>query len=444
MSLDKIRRRSYASSQGLPAGTTFDFDYTGTVQEVELPKGRYKLQCWGAQGGNHYMTSTVLGSKGGYSEGVLNIVGTTKLYAFVGGQGDSGSNNSSYSNGGWNGGGYTKRYTSYGDSSDSYGYSHCYVSSGGGATDFATVTSDMNYSSYVTNRNSESLLSRCIVAGGGSGGCYNELTKSTPQNTMILQVYNGGNNEVAYTNGSVYLTKDLYDPDNGVNIIFEVGNITRYDSYGEGKDTFVTVYVGNNDVQNIFVGDLYPYSSAFVNFKSYHEYITGFNWIVKYGTPDSWSYSGNADVEYMKLYSRKYVSKNTTTISNMKSQGGGTSGKGQYPGTQSSAGNGGKFGYGGSITYSNYRFSSGAGGGGWYGGGTEKSNTTIDVINYSGGGSGFVNISSNSSYRPSGYTGLELESGTTIDGSQSFPTIANDGTTEIGHAGNGYARITAL
>lgn len=33
-----------------------------------LPAGRYKLQCWGAQGGNSYSYSGV-GSKGGYSEG---------------------------------------------------------------------------------------------------------------------------------------------------------------------------------------------------------------------------------------------------------------------------------------------------------------------------------------------------------------------------------------
>ena len=49
---------------GLPVGTAFNFEYTGTVQSVELPKGKYKLQCWGAQGGTNGGT----GSKGGYSE----------------------------------------------------------------------------------------------------------------------------------------------------------------------------------------------------------------------------------------------------------------------------------------------------------------------------------------------------------------------------------------
>lgn len=46
----------------------YNYDYTGTVQQVTLPKRNYKLQCRGAQGGNSYSYSGV-GSKGGYSEG---------------------------------------------------------------------------------------------------------------------------------------------------------------------------------------------------------------------------------------------------------------------------------------------------------------------------------------------------------------------------------------
>ena len=53
-----------------------------------------------------------------------------------------------------------------------------------------------------------------------------------------------------------------------------------------------------------------------------------------------------------------------------------------------------------------------------------------------------MNTSANSSYRPSGYTGLQLDSGTTYDGSQTFK--APSGSNETGHSGNGYARITRL
>jgi len=35
----------------IKTGDILNFDYTGTVQTVTLPKGTYKLECWGAQGG---------------------------------------------------------------------------------------------------------------------------------------------------------------------------------------------------------------------------------------------------------------------------------------------------------------------------------------------------------------------------------------------------------
>ena len=103
-----------------PIGHTFNFDYTGTVQQVTLPKGKYKLQCWGAQGGNVTGTYAVNGSKGGYSEGVITLTETTTFYIFVGGQGTSYTSSASQTstsvvNGGWNGGGAgvrTSRYNS--------------------------------------------------------------------------------------------------------------------------------------------------------------------------------------------------------------------------------------------------------------------------------------------------------------------------------------------
>ena len=107
------------------------------------------------------------------------------------------------------------------------------------------------------------------------------------------------------------------------------------------------------------------------------------------------------------------------------------------------AGSGGSFGQGANQTTSNYRYCSGAGGGGWYGGGGGQcSDSSIAYVHYSGGGSGFVNTSANASYRPSGYTGLQLDSGTTYNGNTSFPSISSGN--ETGHSGNGYARITRI
>ena len=158
-----------------PVGEVFNFAYTGSVQQVTLPKGKYKLQCWGALGGTSYGSSSGAGSKGGYSEGVLTLTKTTTLFVFVGGQGSRGSS-TSLVNGGWNGGGASVGKSSY-NSGGTNGYSH--PACGGGATDISTVTSSMSYSSGRTNRSSASLLARCIVAGGGAGGSYRSTVVET-------------------------------------------------------------------------------------------------------------------------------------------------------------------------------------------------------------------------------------------------------------------------
>ena len=49
----------------IKTGDILNFDYTGAVQSVTLPKGIYTLECWGAQGGNRSQDSasaTVTGS----------------------------------------------------------------------------------------------------------------------------------------------------------------------------------------------------------------------------------------------------------------------------------------------------------------------------------------------------------------------------------------------
>jgi hypothetical protein len=94
------------------------------------------------------------------------------------------------------------------------------------------------------------------------------------------------------------------------------------------------------------------------------------------------------------------------------------------------------------MSATNYRYCSGAGGGGWYGGGSSCSDSSMTYVKYSGGGSGWVNTAASAGNRPSGYTGLQLDSGTTYNGGTSFPSTS--GGNETGHSGNGYARITRL
>ena len=88
----------------------FDYSYTGSVQTVTLPAGEYKLEVWGAQGGDNSSQTTVYtGGKGGYSVGYITLTSDKIIYIYVGGKGKcsngwSQSTNTSY--GGYNGGGY--------------------------------------------------------------------------------------------------------------------------------------------------------------------------------------------------------------------------------------------------------------------------------------------------------------------------------------------------
>lgn len=409
----------------LPAGTTFKFDYTGAVQSVDLPAGRYKLQCWGAQGGSVTGTYSIAGSKGGYSEGVLVLPEPRTLYIFVGGQGTSYTSSASQTsttvvNGGWNGGGAGLRTARY-NSGDTDGRS--FPRAGGGATDIALVTSTMSYSSGRTNRSSASLLSRIIVAGGGAGASarYTIVTKTTTT-TSESKV-----KDISFT---LDRTSSSGTPYNQVMITVTPSTTYKVTNY---SGTYIMVGFYRSDQTNISTShQVNPFTTP-----SDCAYI----WLYLY---DANANLGDAfSCTLVKLVETS--STDTSTSSGKSSgaqQGGGTSGKGQYPASQTTAGSGGAFGLGASQSSTVYRYCGGGGGGGWYGGGTSQSDSSTSYVNYSGGGSGFVNTAANASYRPSGYTGLQLESGTTTAGNTSHPSIS--GGSETGHSGNGYAIVTVL
>lgn len=129
----------YNLTQSIPTsvavGDILNCPYSGTVKSINLPKGTYKLECWGAESGKYNTTST--SGKGGYSRGTLSLSIESILYLYSGGQGTAAN-----SSGGFNGGGSTKSYGG----------------SGGGGSDIRI--------------NSTSLYARCLVAGGGGGPGY--------------------------------------------------------------------------------------------------------------------------------------------------------------------------------------------------------------------------------------------------------------------------------
>jgi len=396
-----------------PVGETRSFNYTGAVSEVQLIPGSYKLQVWGAQGGAY---SSYTGGKGGYSEGVLTLLQALKVYVFVGGQGGRSGN------GGWNGGGGTSGSASYSSGGTS---GSSYMACGGGGTDIALVTSSMAYSSYRTNRSSESLLSRIIVAGGGSGGAYTTrsvTTSSTSWETLgtysiIGHWINAAGTHTFASNSP----KNLLVAGNTYRISWNIPSVIQITVAGVGdwsvSGTSSTHYCSTSSTDTISVRST---DNTLENDPSYYLKVE------KQVTTSSTSNTSD--------YAYGYV-------------GGGTEGgcySSTYAGKQNAAGTNGAFGLGANQTTTNYRHCAACGGGGWYGGGGGLySDSSKTYVKYSGGGSGFVNIAANASYRPSGYTGIELDSGTTYAGGTYFPNTTNTGT-EYGHSGNGYAKITRL
>lgn len=136
-------------SNNIKTGDILNFNYTGAVQSITLPKGTYTLECWGAQGGNRSQDSasaTVTGSGlGGYSIGTLTLTQLTTCYIYVGGKGGMSSSTGNVKvEGGFNGGGFAS-HESTGEPGNG----------GGGATDVRIAQ--------------DSLYARVIVAGGGGG-----------------------------------------------------------------------------------------------------------------------------------------------------------------------------------------------------------------------------------------------------------------------------------
>jgi hypothetical protein len=123
------------------------FEYTGNQHSFTVPStGLYKLEAWGAKGGDVTNDYTTRGGLGGYASGLVELTVGQIIYIYVGGKGENRLGNHPYPActfvaGGWNGGGAT--------------YSAGNSTPGGGASDIRI--------------NGNSLSNRILVAGGGGG-----------------------------------------------------------------------------------------------------------------------------------------------------------------------------------------------------------------------------------------------------------------------------------
>lgn len=135
-----------------------EFQYTGVEQQfIAQYTGYYKIETWGAQGGN--VNGIPMGGYGGYSRGIVYLNQDKKLYVNVGGKGSAQTSRSaSIVNGGYNGGG------------SAFGATDKYVASGGGATH---ISENSGLLKNLTNN----LGNIYIVSGGGGGSGYQESIK---------------------------------------------------------------------------------------------------------------------------------------------------------------------------------------------------------------------------------------------------------------------------
>ena len=197
-------------------GTEYTFDYTGGEQTFEAPcDGTYKLETWGAQGGDGSGGNECAcdrANAGAYVSGVISLCKDKNLYIYVGGQGTTGIVSGIEPIGGYNGGGHGNNY------------SVCFAGGGGGgATDIRL--NNGNWDNFM------SLKSRIMVAAGGSGG---------------RGVGNGGLFGLKNASGIIGTQISGYK----FGIGFDSSNIRYKPGTGGGYWTGSAAVIGSNDVNN--------------------------------------------------------------------------------------------------------------------------------------------------------------------------------------------------
>ena len=249
----------------------YNFDYSGKQEEFVVPTtGTYKLETWGASGGQSYRGCGNAGSfncmglsaRGGYASGLITLNAGDKLYIHVGGKGSYGHSPV----GGYNGGGASNGYAN-----------------AGGATDISLYNED-NIDDYIdgyetSRRSEESYNHRLIVAGGASGNEHYDVPsyRNGGYDLSIEERYQLGYGQNAtYRNyggaggyyggildrgGSSYVSEQLSNPVTipGDQLMPSYGTSgTMFGNLGNG---YARITLIDNSV-NDSVNDNYPYIGA--------------------------------------------------------------------------------------------------------------------------------------------------------------------------------------
>ena len=215
-----------------------NYVYNGSYQKIDIPKdGYYKVELWGAQGGDYSILSNTTGGYGSYTKGIINFTTSDIYYVYIGSAGQC-------TTGGYNGGATGGYYTA------DRTYTFC---GGGGATDLRKFSSNPS-NSVLVNTSTDGITSRIMVAAGGGGSAYSGnggagQTNTQPTNTLFygtFSAYSGGGGG-GYYGGTAAGTN--YGGGGGSSYILDDQSITNTEmtggiNTGNGKATIT--YIGTS------------------------------------------------------------------------------------------------------------------------------------------------------------------------------------------------------
>jgi hypothetical protein len=433
---------------------TYLFEYEGEGQLLPLTNGgEYKIELWGAQGGdskynNDGSGADVFGAKGAYTAGNVVVPEDVILGVFVGGKGTNGANGV-IAAGGFNGGGLGSSGFQGGAggggatdirimTNNSYRYIRDYL--GGSTTD--TTNYWVEIEAYDQDNDNVALNATATCSAGGTG------LSSATDGLTATGAY------AACSNGSgQWIEIDLGDE-------YELNRVAIRHYYGDGRTYYETkteLYNSTRSIKNTIFDSAWRGTYAETSSGRTNYYLDWNNFddlknrimVASGGAGASnWTnaVTGGVGGTTSGFSGVLNISSTAHTLAT-----GGSQTAGGSAGGSAGVGTAGKFGIGGNS----YSTQGSGAGSGYYGGG--GSGYIVNGTSAAAGGSSFVSgltsynaIASTSTPasithlgNPNHYSGLLFTSASVVDGASSMPNPYNTGNI-TGNSGDGYARITVL
>src|SRR5574344_1887815 len=422
----------------------FVYNYTGNDQTFKAPTaGYYKLEAWGAGGGNAvgndsnacpnggYAYGKGCGGSGSYTAGTTYLNANDMLYVYVGGAGATGVVGG-YAKSGYNGGGQGEF-----DHNDNEA-----GGSGGGATDFR-----------LTNTNQKYRYIRDYAAGSSANGS---------SHWVEIQVYDTNGNNISYRKDistSIAATSGY-----GAERILD-GDLTsdNYSDYASANSlTYVEIDLGTEvDISYVKIWHYYTDGRIYYSTKTilYNSDRTVTKTIFDSAVSGTYAESAGGRISYVQnvpsLASRIMVAGGGGGASDVWKGGNGgiTSSIDERFSAKATQTSGFMLGIGENAYYHTSNIESGGGGGGYYGGKSlpinasnngQYGHTGTGGSSYVSGCSGCNSVNSSGSNTGSSthYSGKIFSNITMLPGGTGQPTL--DGGLQTGNYLNGKAKITYL